>query len=152
MTSDDLEGVYDVQLAGFSPEMIEPIEMFREILTHYWQASFVAELDGKIVAYTMAHPADDDRTDYDSGSWEIRGDEECLYLHDLCLHPDAQGQGIAQSLLKLVEDFAITDGFKKIIGISVQNTREFWKKQGFMILRPYSYSGEEGYFMEKALK
>lgn len=152
MQAKDLEAIYQVQLAGFMPEMIESVEMFADILSHYNKASFVAEVEGTVIGYSMAHPADDDRSDYDTGSWDVRGDEECLYLHDLCVIPEFQGKGISKPLLDLVENFAIAQGFQKLIGISVQDTREFWKKQGFTILRPHSYSGEEGYFMEKILK
>lgn len=139
-------------LRAFYQRCLNPLRCFKKNLTHYGQASFVAEVDGAVIAYAMAHPADDDRSDYDVGSWDVRGDEECLYLHDLCITPAFQGKGISKHLFSMVENFAIAQSFQKLIGISVQNTREFWKKQGFVILRPHSYSGEEGYFMEKVLK
>lgn len=151
MLQADLAGVYAVQLSAFPPNFLEPVSMFEEILHHYDEVSYVAEYDRKVVGYILGHPADDDRDDFDKGSWDVRGDEECLYLHDLCLKPDYQGKGIAKMLYDKAEARARSLGFKKLIGISVQDTESFWTKMGFNMERPYSYNGEPGTFMVKEL-
>ena len=151
MRQEDLAAVYAVQLSAFPSNFIEPLSMFEEILHHYDEASYVAEFDGRVVGYILGHPADEGRDDFDKGSWAIRGDEESLYLHDLCLNPDYQGQGVARTLFERVEARAKFLEFKQLIGISVQDTQSFWIKMGFKMVRPYSYNGEDGTFMVKAL-
>jgi ribosomal protein S18 acetylase RimI-like enzyme len=147
MRIDDLRDVYAVQQYGFDEEYWEPIETFRQILEAYPDGSFVAELNNKIVAYTISQPADEDREDLDSGLWDVRGDEECLYLHDMCLTIQARGKGIAQELFANVKLHAEDRKFKKIIGIAVQDSEKFWEKMGFNMGREYRYLGHSGTFM-----
>jgi ribosomal protein S18 acetylase RimI-like enzyme len=152
MQMTDLQGVYDVQKQSFKESFWEPIEMFQKILEAYPQGCFVAEKAGKIVAYAVSQPTDESREDFDSGYWEITGGEDCLYFHDLCLLPEARGQGIAQTLFSSVLDHARENGFKKMIGISVQETEAFWIKMGFEMGHGYQYLEQSGTFMSLPLK
>lgn len=151
MTRKDLDGVYAVQVSAFSSNFLEPLSAYVEMLAHYSEVSYVAECEGKIVGYLSAYPSDEERDDFDKGSWDIRGDEECLYIDDLCIDPTYQGIGIAKMLFQRGESQAKSLGFKKFVGISVQNTSAFWEKRGFTMVRPYSYNGEDGILMVKEL-
>lgn len=147
----DLHDVYHVQTLGFTEDLWESTETFKQILTDYPSGSFVAEVGGNIVAYILSQPADETREDFDTGHWEIRGDEECLYLHDLCLSPDVRGTGIAQALVDQLGEYA-KNKFKKIVGISVQDTQKFWTKRGFIMHHECGYLTQSGTFMTKILE
>ena len=150
MQIDDLQQVYHMQTTGFTENLWESIDVFKQILIDHPEGGFVAEVEARIVAYILSQPADETRDDFDTGHWEIRGDEECLYLHDLCLSPEARGAGVAQSLIARLEKHAHKK-FKKIIGISVQGTQEFWSKKGFIMQHEYGYLDQQGTFMMKSL-
>lgn len=148
----DIQVIYDVQCAGFSEDLWESVAMFREIFKVYPQGYFLAEIDDQVVAYCIVQPADEDREDFDTGVWPVRGDETCLYLHDMCLTPAARGQGIARALLQTAEAYGVEHEFESMAGVSVQDTQEFWKKLGFTMVREYKYLDHIGMFMQKDLQ
>lgn len=73
-----------------------------------------------------------------------------LFLHDLAVHPSAQGQGLATKMFTHVSDQAIVRGFRSITLVAVQGSAPFWAAQGFEpmgeLLVPASY-GEDAQAM-----
>lgn len=151
MTSSDLSDVHDIQCAGYAEVFHEPVSLFRDILDIYDKTSYVVLENHKVVGYLLSQPSDEYRDDFVDGIWPVRGDEEYLYLHDLCIHPDYQGHGLTNKLLHNFWSEAKVHGFHKIIGVCVQGSAVFWQKMGFTIGDPYSYNGEPGHYMKKEL-
>lgn len=60
----------------------------------------------------------------------------CLYLHDLAIHPQAQGTGLGQKLVRKFFQIAKEQKFKAACLIAIQNSVPFWQKQGFIIKIP----------------
>ncbi len=54
-----------------------------------------------------------------------------LYLHDLCLHPDARGQGLGYALVHQARQWALEQGLAALRLIAVQGSVPYWQKQGF---------------------
>lgn len=148
----DLPVIDKVQLAAFGAGFIEPMSKFEHILNQYSDAAFVAILKGDLVGYMLAYPSLAEQKDYDTRTCYVTGNEPCLYIHDLCLHPDAGGQGIASQLFSTMYDLAIRRGFEEMIGIAVQESIPFWEKTGFTMRYPQNYNGEPGQYMSKQLK
>ena len=151
MIVSDLPAVDVIQRKSFVPELIEPMSLFEKMLSHYDHASYVAELDNHIVGYLMAHPSTDDSDDYEEGFWPLTGNEEALYIHDMCVDPSCRGKGVAKSLFERLVVFASENNFQKLVGIAVQDADSFWQNLGFTMLYSYPYKGEEGMFMIKEL-
>lgn len=149
----DLDAVDCIQRRSFAADLVEPVSVFEQIITAYPKGTFVYEVDGQVVAYLMTNPIPDDMVDGLEGGCpeDLTGDETVLYLHDLCLDPDAQGQGIAKELCSHLSSFANVQQFKKIRGVAVQGSFPFWQKMGFVYVSSYDYGGTEGILMEKAL-
>lgn len=142
-----------VQQRSFIPELIEPINLFAEMLAIYDKAAYVAiNESGQVVAYVIAHPSNEGRDDYEFGGHAVRGDEDCLYIHDLCVDPAARGRGLANSLFERMVVHARAQGYKNIIGIAVQGAAPFWQKLGFTMAYPYVYKGKTGQFMKLELQ
>ena len=148
----DLPAIDEVQLAAFGEGFIEPMSKFEYILNQYDEAAFVAIVDGVIVGYILAYPSEAEQSDYDTRKCQVRGDETCLYIHDLCLRPDVHGKGIARQLFSKIHEVAVNKGFDEIIGIAVQDSVPFWQKTGFTMLYSQTYNGEAGQYMSKELK
>jgi|GEM_PF-2421113 len=151
MTLADLPAIDQVQQASFIEELWEDMSLFQGILDKYDRASFVAEKRGIVLGYLLTHPSRIDRDDFENGCEDLNSSEDHLYIHDLCVHPDGRGMGIANLLLSKLEEFAKENGFHKFAGIAVQDAESFWLKQGLKQLKPYPYHGEPGTLMVKEL-
>lgn len=147
---DDLAQVDAVQRAAYVAALHEDINLFRRILRAGGDFCFVHDDAGAIRAYVLAYPTDASRVEFASGPLEKDGGD-ALYIHDLCVHPDARGRGIANDLLACVRRAAIDRGVAAMIGVAVQNSDGFWRRQGFAIGRDYQYRGEQGRVMTHAL-
>lgn len=65
--------------------------------------------------------------------WLTRNDKN-IYIHRLAVHPNYQGQGFAQNLMKFAEDFARKNQFNSVrLDTFSQNTRNniFYQKRGY---------------------
>ncbi len=149
MTLDDLPLIDKVQRAAFIEELWEDMSLFQDVLEGYAKSSFVAHKDGALLGYLLTYPSVIERDDFEGGWRDLCGHEDYLYVHDLCVHPDGRGLGIANLLLKDLEKFAEKNGFRKFAGIAVQDSISFWLKHGFTALKPYPYHGEPGTLMVK---
>lgn len=147
----DLSAIDKVQLAAFGEGFIEPMSKFEYILNQYDEAAFVALIDNSVVGYMLAYPSEAEQPDYDTRQCKVNGDEPCLYIHDLCLHPNAHGKGLAKQLFSKMYEIAVQKNFEQMIGIAVQDSVPFWQKTGFTMLYPQTYNGEPGQYMSKKL-
>lgn len=96
----------------------------------------VLVLDGSIIGYTAYGPAEDD------------GD---LMLHKLYIDPDYQRDGHGGQSLRHVEDFARSNGYKRVVlRVNRTNTRGVpaYKKNGYEILRTDVADIGGGYVMD----
>ena len=151
MTPADLTSIDDVQRVSFAPELREDMSLFEGILETYSDLSFVAEKSGALAGYLLAHPTSIERDDFEMGCEDLSGNEEYIYIHDLCIHPDHRRTGLALQLFNTLEKSAKEKGFDKLCGIAVQDSEGFWLKQGFEVILPYSYHGVPGTLMVKTL-
>jgi ribosomal protein S18 acetylase RimI-like enzyme len=151
MTLADLPAIDEMQRVAFIPELWEDMSLFQGILEKYDRSSFAAHKNGVLLGYLLTHPSRITRDDFENGCEELSGDEDSLYIHDLCIHPNGRGAGIAKLLLQNLEEFAKENGFSRFAGIAVQNTDDFWLKQGLVPLKAYTYRGEPGMLMVREL-
>ena len=76
---------------------------------------------------------------YDTITWLTPSDAHCVYIHRLAVHPDFQGQGIAQQLMQFAEEYARDNGFVSVrLDTFSKNDRNhiFYTKRGYEKLDP----------------
>lgn len=76
---------------------------------------------------------------YNAITWLTPADAHCVYIHRLAVHPDFQGQGIAQQLMQFAEDYARENGFLSVrLDTFSKNNRNntFYTKRGYEKLDP----------------
>jgi GNAT superfamily N-acetyltransferase len=85
-------------------------------------------------------------------------DYTCYYIHDVAVHPDVRGLGVGRQLVSHAEQIAFTHGWDNIYLVSVQNSQNFWEKQGFCIEETVNYGKEQpesdtsgGFLMVKSI-
>lgn len=74
------------------------------------QSLFVM-VNGAIVGVMVLN--DYQEPEYGAISWAYSG-ERVLVVHRLCVHPDAQGQGVASRLMDFAEELGQADGYAAI--------------------------------------
>lgn len=150
MTIADLSAINEVQCDAYGADFLEPMVKFEHILNEYADCSYVALWEEQVVGYVVAYPSDAGRHDYDQRKYVFTGNEDSLYVHDLCLHSLARGMGMAKLLFSAVLDHVSESGYQNLIGVAVQDSVPFWQKLGFEMKYEHSYNGEPGQYMERA--
>lgn len=76
---------------------------------------------------------------YEEITWLTPSDARCIYIHRLAVHPEAQGQGIAQQMMQFAEEYAREHGFASVrLDTFSKNERNniFYTKRGYQKLDP----------------
>ncbi len=72
---------------------------------------YVIELEAKVIGcIAISTHKDEEYLDVD---WLTKS-ENSIYIHRVAIHPDYQGQGLAQQLMDFAEDMARTNNFESI--------------------------------------
>ncbi|MDC0610180.1 GNAT family N-acetyltransferase [Vibrio sp.] len=128
------------------------------VLKCKWETSpescFVYNIDGTVCAYLLAHGWDRQSPpklhtllpDDTAGS--------SLFLHDLAVSPEVNGQGIGSKMVQHLITKAKSMGFTRIRLVSVQDSYSFWHKLGFTKVNSIEISptyGDDAQMMELGL-
>lgn len=153
LTAQDIDAVLRVQLLAYPPALQEGSELFARILQNAPDFCFVAQdaADKDLAGYVFAYPAQGDRNDYEQGWRDPGPSPQALYIHDLCVHPDRQGRGLAQAMLAQTLGAAREAGLRELICVAIETAIPFWEKQGFARVRPHPYHHARADYMRRAL-
>eukprot|EP01087_Luapelamoeba_hula_P008144 TRINITY_DN201_c0_g1_i1.p1 TRINITY_DN201_c0_g1~~TRINITY_DN201_c0_g1_i1.p1 ORF type:complete len:300 (-),score=53.58 TRINITY_DN201_c0_g1_i1:129-1028(-) len=83
---------------------------------------------------------------------EGRKKYDCVYIHELSVHPAFRSKGCSSPLLARVDDLAIAEGVRHISLVALPDATDFWIHQGFKELYKLDYAGIPSIYMEKELK
>ncbi|WP_225425524.1 GNAT family N-acetyltransferase [Pelagerythrobacter rhizovicinus] len=88
---------------------------------------------------------------------KLPGFPDTYYIHDLALMPQARGRGLAIEAVTAAFTTAKTGGFATLSLVAVGDSKEFWRTQGFAVVRDAdverslaSYGGS-AHYMERAI-
>ena len=85
---------------------------------------------------------------YQTVTWLTPADTKSIYIHRLAVHPNFQGQGIAQQLMDFAEDFARRNGYVSVrLDTFSQNPRNnrFYQKRGYTKLEEIFFPKQSEY-------
>lgn len=146
----DLDIIHHIQCCSFKPAFHESKDVFAAIINKYPKGCFIIKFGDKAAGYLMSHPDYIGRDNYEDKK-PLDGNENTLFIHDLCIAPDFQGQGIAIESVEFIENFARSNNFNSIIGIAITEAQKFWVKHGFIMGHAHPYCGEDARVMSKNL-
>ncbi len=153
----DMESILTIQaLCYYAIEPENEVSMASKIMTSP-DTCFVANNNREILGYLLAIPALlGEPPTLNDQTQSLDKTANCLYLHDLAIHPDARGKGIAKLLLDQFMNIVHEKFYNAISLVSIQNSVDFWKKQGFRSIKPSDYLklklwtyGKDAVYMEK---
>lgn len=106
--------------------------VFADRLALFAPGCLMAEEDGEILGYCLAHPGTlGDPPPLDTVLAALPATADCLYVHDVALLPQARGRHLGVALARLMEDVARAHGFAIIALTAVNNSDGFWSAQGY---------------------
>lgn len=132
MLEGDLDAVISLQTTCYGPEFHEPKASFASKLLAAPDSCWVLQGPSGLLAYLVCLPIERDRLPaLHSPDWRSSPAPDWLYLHDLAIHPDARGAGLAKLMLLRATELAQTLGLPSMGLIAVQGSVPFWGRHGF---------------------
>lgn len=133
LTAADLPELLQVQCACYGEDFAESGEVFARRLASAAQCSLALEQAGRMRAYLAAYRSRMSKITPLHGDFEAVEAADTLYLHDMAVHPDAAGLGMAQALLSSLWDRARAEGLRHTALVSVQGSRGYWERHGYAV-------------------
>lgn len=146
-----LEQINQIQRASYPPALYDDIELFRKIVNSLKSICLcLVDTNGDdfaIRGYILGYPVRGDRQNFESGP-EESGDnqaaddlQDTMYVHDLCIHPNFQRQGLGSQLLSTFEERVKNNS---VLAVAVLEALPYWEHHGYSIVSKSSYHGEPG--------
>lgn len=110
---------------------------------------------GAIIGYAIAHPGIIGRPPArDALLGALPDDADCLYIHDVALLPEARGLQLGAAIAAILADVARRRGYRRLTLTAVNNSADFWSRQGFAvaaIAESLESYGEDATYMVRVL-
>lgn len=135
MVRDDLAAVHAVQCRAHPGCYHESLEALVSRLVLGPEFCLVAEAEGEVGAYFLAHPWAGDPPALHEGLPAILPDiTRHLFLHDLAVCPRHRGQAIGNLLYTAMCERALEHGFTELRLVAVGAAQRYWARLGFAAL------------------
>ena len=161
MQPGDLPAVMGIQLQAYGAGYQESREVLGAKLALAPQGCWLAEYDGRAVAYVFSHPWHDSAPPPLHVPLEqIPSPSHCVFLHDLAVVPEVRSGGIAARLFQRVVDWASDQAMSRIALVALDSAVGYWQRQGFIPVKssqPSVLDGMSGYgggalFMQRMIE
>jgi ribosomal protein S18 acetylase RimI-like enzyme len=128
----DLPGLLAVQSACYGDGYLESAEVFGRRLAHPANCSLVlTDGAGGVVGYLAAYHSARNKVTPLHGDFDSTGPADTLYLHDMAIHPDCAGRGLAADLLAHVWRQSGHAGLRHSALVAVQGAHTYWQRHGY---------------------
>ena len=131
MRAADLPSVMAIQRVCYGDAYVEGHGVLACRLACPANGSLVALRGGEVLAYLAAYWSVVGKVTPLHGDFEACARPDTLYLHDMAVHPDQAGQGLARGLLAPLWAQAARRGMRYSSLVSVQGSQDYWFRQGF---------------------
>lgn len=128
----DLDELLIVQRAAYGDIYIESKETFHTKLVVSNETCLAGFKDGRMAGYCIGFNWQSGlAVPLHSDIREIQHLENAFYVHDIAIHPDFEGQGLAKTLMNTSIEIARTRGFKLLELTAVQTAATYWERFGY---------------------
>jgi len=148
----EIESVLEIQRDCYGEGYIEDRETFTRMIAVYPQGCLGASVGGIFAGYVFFHPYHENTVKPLDFPLDLDGTEDCMYIHDIAVHPRSRGMGLTRMLMERVDEETRSRGFDVQCLMAVQGSQDFWEKYGFSIVRKIEGYGEGlAYYMKRDL-
>ena len=131
MSGYDLEAVFAIA-NQVHPGFFEARAVLAEKFELYRNGCYVLEVSERPAGYVLSHPWTlGDLPALDTLLGALPADADSFYIHDLALLPLTRSIGAAGQIIAALTKHAGAMGFASMSLVAVNNSRDFWAKQGF---------------------
>lgn len=128
----DLTAVIRIQAEVYVEEMHETDQVIRARFAQTPDTSWVVEREGNVCGYLVGYQSTLGNVSPLGAEFAHKPNANTLYLHDLAIDHSAKGFGLGPMML----NHALAEARQRQLGhaalVSVQNSKVFWEKQGFV--------------------
>jgi ribosomal protein S18 acetylase RimI-like enzyme len=134
MKAADLAAVLSIQSCCYDESKLESGQSFRAKLEVSPATCFIALVAETPAGYLVAVPAEAGNPPLlNCSNYSIPSSANALYLHDLAVHPEARGIGIADALIDAYFQTLKQSKFQIACLTAVNNSSKFWERYGFRV-------------------
>ena len=126
-------GLMQVQEACYGAQYMESATVYEGRVASAAQCSWVAVQGGLVLAYAAAYRSQLGSVTPLHGAFAGSAAPDTLYLHDMAVHPDCAGQGLASALLAALWQSAAAWSPAYAALVSVQGSQDYWQRKGFAL-------------------
>jgi ribosomal protein S18 acetylase RimI-like enzyme len=152
ITSDDIEEVTKIQKLCYNKLYWESCETFAGMVDVYPTGCIGLYVNDPLSGYVFFHPYQEDRVKPLNHVFKLDGTEDCVYLHDLAIHPNYRGLGLSKILMDLVDLETCNIDFVTHCLVAVQDSHSFWQRYGFKKIKEVENYGLHAYYMKRRIQ
>lgn len=124
----DVERIGAIVHPGYPERAAVPAERLRL----FPAGCLIASCAGITIGYAIAHPGIIGQPPaLDTLLGALPDGADCLYIHDVALLPDARGLRLGAAVVGILTAVAKDHGFACLSLTAVNNSADFWSRQGF---------------------
>lgn len=128
----DMDSVLQIQAACYSGDIPESIGSLSAKLSAAPRSCFVATAEDEVIAYLIAIPwISSAPPELNAAECHIPAHADCLYLHDLSVHPNARKSGVGRMLIECFFARCAQWQYAQACLVAVQNSAGYWRRFGF---------------------
>jgi len=132
----------EIQKICFDEVHQENLFVYETLIKVFPNGAWGAFYDDRLIGYIFFHPYKNQTHKPLNSKLVLKGDEDCMYLHEIAILPQYRSQHIPSYFIKEFDYISKQHQMSHQSLVSVQNSRNFWEKKGFSVIK---YINEDGY-------
>ena len=145
-----IDDILSIQASVYIPEYHEKKETFTNIIKVFPEGCLGISYKNILCGYIFFHPYFKELIKPLNHKLIVLGTENCIYLHDIAIHPDHQKKGYSKILLHEADKQTKKQKISLQSLVSVQNSLSFWQKNNFNLIHKVQYGkNQSAHYMEK---
>lgn len=132
MRSDDIDTVLGIQREAYADGYQESAEVLGRKLSLAPGACWLAEREGRGLAYIIAHPWSDNAPPLHAAIERLPVGAEYGFVHELAVSARARGAGVGAGLFAKVQTWAQHCGLRGLRLVALADARAYWCGLGFV--------------------
>jgi len=127
----------------------ENLFVYDTLIKVFPNGAWGAFYNNKLIGYIFFHPYKNQTVKPLNSKLTLKGDEDCMYIHEIAILPQYRSLYIPSQLMKEFDNISKLHHVKYQSLVSVQSSMEFWRKQGFSVIKEVEESYVDGVLMSK---
>jgi GNAT superfamily N-acetyltransferase len=140
LNSQNIDALMQLEEGCFSDDLNRDKDSYIQVAMVYPKGAALLYIFEMLVGSLFFYPTiEGEVKDINLKGMSLTGDENCMYLYSLSIHPGFRGRGLSKILLDHYNRVSIQEGYNAQALVAIENSAEFWMKYGFKPVRQFMY-------------